>query len=128
MRETVRMKMPVLALALLLLSCGDGEGEGAQAPRGDIIECATGGSERFERNCTMDYREDDDGLTVTVRNPEGGFRRLLLPRDGSGARAADGAEPATVTLTEDGRAEVAIAGDRYRLPATIGPRAAPKAQ
>lgn len=128
MRETARMKTPILAAALLLLSCGDGEGKGAQAPRGEIIECATGGSERFERNCTMDYREDGSGLTVTVRNAQGGFRRLLLPRDGSGARVADGAEPATVTVIEGNRAEVAIAGDRYRLPATIGPRAAPKAR
>ena len=92
--------------------------------RSDAIECAIGGG-AFARSCTMESRERSEGLTVTIRNAEGGFRRLLLPRDGRGAIAADGAEPATVTVLADGRAEVAIAGDRYRLPAAIGPTPPP---
>jgi hypothetical protein len=127
--------MRILALLLLLGACGDGgggnaagEGPPAAAAGADTIECALGGAEGFERHCALNYREDEAGLTVTIRHPNGGFRRLLLPRDGSGARAADGAEPARVTVLDGGRAEVAIAGDRYRLPATIGPRAAQQAQ
>lgn len=125
--------MRILALLLLLASCGQGGGDAAgEAPAAaagaDRIDCALGGAEVFERHCALNYREDEAGLTVTIRHPDGGFRRLLLPRDGSGARAADGAEPARVTLIDGGRVEVAIAGDRYRLPATIGPRAAQQAQ
>jgi hypothetical protein len=105
------------AFALLALaSCGGGDEE----PRGEAIECATGGRP-FVRNCTMEQRRSSEGLTLTIRNEAGGFRRLLLPRDGSGAVAADGAERATVTVLGDGRAEVAIGGDRYRLPVEIAP-------
>ena len=107
-----------LFCSLLLLACGSDPAP--RRPPGDLIDCAIGGAGRFERTCTVEQREGDDGLTLTIRNAQGGFRRLLLPRDGSGAIAADGAEPATVTVIADGRAEVAIGGDRYRLPATMG--------
>ena len=33
--------------------------------------------------------------------------------------AADGADPAIVSLVSDDLIEVSLAGDRYRLPATI---------
>jgi hypothetical protein len=112
------MKLPAPAAALLLLGCG---GSGAdQARTGDGIECAIGGG-AFEPSCTVERQEGREGLTLTIRNARGGFRRLLLPRDGSGARAADGSERAVVTVLPDGRAEVALGGDRYRLPAAVGP-------
>lgn len=110
------MKIASLALALILVSCGGAD----EAPRGEAIECAIGGG-GFERSCTLQQSEGPEGLTLVIRNRRGGFRRLLLPRDGSGARAADGAERAQVTMVADGRAEVSIGGDRYRLPAAIGP-------
>jgi len=116
------MKLAAPFAALLLLSCG---GEGEQARKGESVECAIGGA-AFERSCTMERSEGPDGLTVTIRNEAGGFRRLLLPKDGSGAVAADGAERAQVSVLGDGRAEVAIGGDRYRLPVAIGP--APRSQ
>jgi hypothetical protein len=126
---------PAIA-ALALASCGGGapeagagnsdrDGNEAALPAEPIaadgtIECAIGGR-AFARSCTLEQREGPNGLTLTIRNAAGGFRRLLLPRDGSGAVAADGAEPAAVTVLADGRAEVSIGGDRYRLPAAIGP-------
>ena len=106
---------PILA-ALALASCGSGGGD--RAPAGEAIECAIGGG-AFERSCTLERREGPAGLTLTIRNRSGGFRRLLLPRDGSGAVAADGAEPATVKVIAKDRIEVSVAGDRYRLPATV---------
>lgn len=127
--------LPAIAV-LGLASCGGGEGNGAAGASGDreeaaastaaigedgTIECAIAGRS-FTRGCTLEQREGPRGLTLTIRNAEGGFRRLLLPRDGSGAAAADGAEQARVTVIADGRAEVSIGGDRYRLPAEIGPR------
>ena len=111
-----------LAASLLLLACGGG-GDEAARPAGETIECAIGGG-AFERTCTVERQEGPEGLTLTIRNAEGGFRRLLLPRDGSGAVAADGAEPARVTVT-GGQAEVTIGSDRYRLPLTIGPAPRP---
>jgi hypothetical protein len=62
-----------------------------------------------------------DGLSLTVRAPNGGFRRLLVTKDGRGVIAADGAVPARVCPVSANRIEVAIAGDRYRLPATVRP-------
>ena len=59
------------------------------------------------------------GRIITLRGPDGGFRRLLITRDGRGVIAADGAEPARVTPLSSDRIEVAIGRDRYRLPATV---------
>ncbi|HEX8644218.1 MAG TPA: hypothetical protein VF702_09940 [Allosphingosinicella sp.] len=113
------MKVTAPAAAILLIvACR--ENGGGDAPRGETIECAIGGGV-FERSCTVERSEGQAGLTLTLRNRRGGFRRLLLPRDGSGAIAADGAERAQVTVIADGRAEVAIGGDRFRLPVAIGP-------
>ena len=49
--------------------------------------------------------------------------RATVPSTGHRARAAiaaDGAEPAMVSIVEKGTIDVALGGDRYRLPATIG--------
>ncbi|HEU4958786.1 MAG TPA: hypothetical protein VFT56_00115 [Sphingomonas sp.] len=56
---------------------------------------------------------------LVVRNPDGGFHRLQVTHDGRGVIAADGAESAKVTIVEAGTIEVAIGGDRYRLPAVV---------
>lgn len=112
----MRIQLTAGASLLLLWGCGSGE---EQRP-GEAIDCAIAGG-NFTRGCTVERREGEDGLTLTIRNERGGFRRILLPRDGSGARAADGAERAQVTVIPDGRAEVAIGGDRYRLPTAMGP-------
>ena len=54
-----------------------------------------------------------------MHKPDGGFRRFVVARDGTGVAAADGAEPAMVTIIADDRIEVAIGGDTFRLPATV---------
>lgn len=115
----MRSALVPFAPLLLLAGCG-GEGSPQQAPGDSAIECAIGGA-GFARTCTMERRSGPDGLILIIRNDRGGFRRLLLPRDGSGAIAADGAERAEVRVLGDGRAEVAIGGDRYRLPVEIAP-------
>jgi len=83
------------------------------------IECAIEGAARFERVCTVERLAGGDRLILMVRAPNGSFRRLEVTGDGRGVAAADGAEPARVTLLDGSRIEVAIAGDRYRLPATL---------
>ncbi|HEX8527443.1 hypothetical protein [Allosphingosinicella sp.] len=102
----------ICATAFALLACGERSSEPAGAER---IECAISGGE-FERDCTVEAREEDRGIVLTIRNPRGGFRRLLLPTAGGDPVAADGAEPASVARLEGGGIEVAIGGDRFRLP------------
>lgn len=110
-------------LFLLLASCG-AEPEARDEvvaplpPGAERIECAVAGN-AFASVCAVERATGPDGLTLTLRSPSGGFRRLLVTSDGRGVVAADGAEPATVTPLGPDRIEVAIGGDRYRLPATV---------
>lgn len=83
------------------------------------IPCALGGAERFRMDCTMDRMAGAEGETLVLGRPDAGFRRFRVVTDGRGVVAADGAEPATVRIVEDGMIEVSVAQDRYRLPATL---------
>jgi hypothetical protein len=100
---------------LLLVSCG-GSSAGEPVTGGLRIACAIG-SGNFEEACYVDRAETPDGLVLTLRKPDGGFQRLRVTDDGSGVVAADGAEPALVTLQGPDQIEVAIGNARYRLPA-----------
>ena len=91
---------------------------GAPQDEGNRIECRFGGLEQFERSCTYE-REGERGEIIVIRKPDGGFRRLRIVGDGRGVIAADGAEPARVTILTGDRIEVEIGGDRFRLPATM---------
>ncbi|WP_338061600.1 hypothetical protein [Sphingomonas pollutisoli] len=97
----------------------------AAADDDGLIECAPKGAGSFTRACTVDRTESDQGLVLTVRHASGAFHRLLVTKDGRGVVAADGAEPAVVTILGPGRIEVALSGDRYRLPATVKGAAKP---
>jgi hypothetical protein len=123
----------VAATALLLLAaCGDrgvdatsnqalANAESVQrrtADDADLIFCAHG-SDAFHRTCTVERTRVDRGLILTVRHDDGGFHRLLVTQDGRGVIAADGAEAAHGSIIDPQLIEVAIGGDRYRLPATI---------
>lgn len=83
------------------------------------VQCAPAGAEAFARVCEIERAETDRGVVLTVRHPDGGFRRLLVTSDGRGVIAADGAEPAVVTLVGQDEIEVALGDDHYRLPATL---------
>ena len=115
------------ALALLLpAACGDPNAAaedalaGAARPddEGRRIPCARGEAE-LEPVCTVERVASPEGTTLVLRDPSGGFRRLEIAGDGRGVAAADGAEPAKVTIVGDKEIEVALGGDRYRLPATV---------
>ena len=80
--------------------------------------CAQG-SAPLAPDCTAERKQTDKGWIVTIRHPDGHFRRLRVTDDGRGVVAADGAQPATVTPAGPDAIDVAIAGDRYRLPATV---------
>ena len=87
------------------------------------IPCATG-TAPLAPDCTFSREATPAGLVVTIQRADGGFRRLLVTNDGRGVVAADGAQPARVSVAGPDQIEVALGGDRYRLPATI--RARPK--
>ncbi|MDB5678907.1 hypothetical protein [Sphingomonas bacterium] len=95
-----------------------------QVASDDRIECAISGAAAFARDCTVERTETAEGLILTVRHSDNGFHRLLVVKDGRGVIAADGAEVARVAVLGDGRIEVAIGNDRYRLPATVKAKAA----
>ncbi len=120
----------VLLLAVALAACGERNTDNetlakveaqqrAAADDDGMIECAVKGAGAFTRSCTVDRAESDQGLVLTLRNKDGAFHRLLVTKDGRGVIAADGAEMAVVTVLDAGRIQVALAGDRYRLPATV---------
>ncbi len=89
------------------------------------LPCAVGGATAFSRVCELEQAQTDKGLILTVRHPDGGFRKLQVVTDGRGVIPADGADPATVRLTGAKEIEVSIAGNRYLLPATVkGPAVA----
>ena len=121
------MRQGLLIFSLLLAACGQSEPEtmtnGAAPPEpgepDNRIECQVQGSSRFERACSVETADSPRGRILTLRKADGGFRRLLRTDDGRGVVAADGAEAAHVTLLQDGRIEVEIGGDRFRLPAQV---------
>lgn len=118
---------PLTAAALLLLAAcgGPDKGEPADtdargsnvAAESDSIECALEGAKLFERNCTAQEMPGTHGTVLVVGKPSVGYRRLLITTDGRGVAAADGAEPAKVSIVDNGLIEVAVGGDRYRLSA-----------
>jgi hypothetical protein len=122
-----RMKTPLL-VALLLAGCGGAEpaaveSNGAAAPslgqQDNRVDCRPAGQAAFTRACTVEFGSGPDGHILTIRKADGGFRRLRVTNDGTGVAAADGAEPAHVSLAPDQRLEVEIGGDHFLLPARI---------
>lgn len=109
------MKHLPLIMLLMLAGCDGLPGEAAMPGAGERVACAVGGAEAFERVCVLEREQGADGVSLTLRHPDGGFRRLRLTSDGLGVVAADGSEPAHVTIVKDGEVEVAVAADRYRL-------------
>lgn len=94
----------------------------SRAAESGLVPCALAGARDFGVDCTLERSRGEAGLILTIRHPDGGFRRLLVTDDGRGVVAADGAEQARVSLRGEREIEVVLGGDRYRLPATVGCR------
>jgi hypothetical protein len=86
------------------------------------IACAVSGATVFARVCQIEQSQSEAGLLLTVRHPDGGFRKFQVVKDGRGVIAADGADTAKVTPLGAKEIEVALSGDRYRIPATVKPQ------
>ena len=123
-----------LGLALVLVACrgGDDDRSAAIATDGRVVEaradnkridCALSGAASFATVCTV---ERNDGTLVVLRHPDGGvlrhpdggFRRITLASDKS-IDAADGSEAPLGKTLPDGRFELTLGNDRYRLPADL---------
>jgi hypothetical protein len=119
------MRLLLLVPLALLAACGGPADppahptNGAAAPPpgepDNRIECRPAGAAAWARACTVESAESSRGRVLTLRKADGGFRRLLVGRDGS-LSAADGAEAAHVTPRGPAGTEVEIGGDRFRLP------------
>jgi hypothetical protein len=115
------MFMRIFSFTLLLLgaACSDQPMDAKTAAAEGRILCATRGQSGVAPDCTLERSAGPEGAILTIRHPDGGFRRLAIAKDGRGVVAADGAEPAVVTPLSDGLIEVALGDARYRLPATV---------
>ncbi|MFC3441233.1 hypothetical protein ACFOKF_08490 [Sphingobium rhizovicinum] len=117
------MKRLAAMLALAALAgCEDqaskpgNQAAGAQASVDDgKADCITGEAEDWAHDCLIERQGD----LLTIRHPDGGFRRFRVLADGHGLEAADGAEPAKLKIIGAQQIEVAAGDDRYRLPAQI---------
>jgi len=99
----------------------DAEARGSrEAAEDGRIECALEGSKLFDRTCTVEEMSGEGGTILVVGRGNVGYRRLQITTDGRGVVSADGAEPAKVNIVGNNMIEVAIANDRYRLPANTG--------
>ncbi len=90
-----------------------------EAAESGRILCALAGADGFRMDCTMDRLVTRDGPVVLLGRADVGYRRFRIATDGRGLVVADGAEQARVTVIDNGMIEVAVADDRYRLPATL---------
>lgn len=113
-----------LAALLLLAGCGgaapssrDNSATAADAAPVDDgkADCALAGSGDWARDCLIERA----GAMLTLRHPDGGFRRFRVLADGRGLEAADGAEAAKLRILDDKLIEVVAGDDRYRLPARM---------
>lgn len=105
-------------LLLLMLSACQADGSGKA--EGEAIACAIGAGSEMAPVCAVERGHDEAGLFLTIRQPDGGFRRL---RSVAGVwEAADGAFAAVSMNAENGQMEVAVEGDRYRLAGPHAPR------
>ncbi|SNS35274.1 hypothetical protein [Sphingopyxis indica] len=112
--------MPLLLLSGCNASSDAESGQSGETELSGRIDCALEGAPDFARNCTLDEMNGADGTVLVVGRADSGYRRLAIATDGRGVVAADGSEPAKVTVIGDGMIEVAVGKDRYRLPANTG--------
>ena len=107
----------VAAGALALAACGSNENQ--RDPNAEVVECALDGAADYAKDCTIERNGSEEGLVLTIGREDKGYRRFVVTKDGTGVRAADGAEAATIAIVDNGMVDVTVGKDRYRLPATI---------
>ncbi|WP_461455949.1 hypothetical protein [Parasphingorhabdus sp.] len=116
------------AVILLVTACGKpdngrlAEAEdsaAAQAADDGRIECAINGDSDFSSGCQTERLSGENGVTLIVRHPDGGFRRFNVLTDGRGLEAADGSEKARIEIVEDDKILVSVGSDKYLMSARM---------
>lgn len=102
-----------IVICSFVAACGAPEDDKvASAKPDDRIECALAGAVDFGRSCAV---EKGEGTRLILRHSDGGFRAVELDADGT-LSAADGSDVAGGKMLSDGRFELVLGADRYRLP------------
>src|SRR5438874_8456986 len=77
--------------------------------------CALAGATKFTADCGVERSNVDGRVVLTMRHPDGGFRRLIELDGGKNFAAADGSDAAAIK--PNGREiEVTLGDDHYLLP------------
>lgn len=121
MAAPARLCLPVMAGAAA--ACSSPSAPPSVAGGDEHIACAVAGSGAFKRVCAVERMEKEGGLFLTVRHPDGGFRRFEVLTDGHGLAVVDGADQAGMALNS-GLLDVTVGNDRYRFPTTLMDHAA----
>ncbi len=95
------------------------ENASAQAARDGRIECAINGDSNFSADCQTERLSGENGVTLVIRHPDGGFRRFNVLTDGRGLEAADGAEKAKIEIVDNDKILVSVGSDKYIMPARM---------
>ena len=110
-------------VALALAACSSGSDAGGSVNKdgaggsgaAQTVPCALAGSRSFTAQCGLETSISDDRTIVTLRHPDGGFRRLIALDGGKRYAAADGSDE--VVLKANGaEIEVTLGDDHYLLP------------
>lgn len=116
------------AFLLLVTACGEpdngvlAEAEdsaAAGAAANGVIECAINGKDAFSKGCQTELLSGENGVTLIVRHPDGGFRRFNVLTDGRGLEAADGSEKAKIEIVNDEQILVSVGSDSYLMSARM---------
>jgi hypothetical protein len=116
--------IPIAAALLLLLSaCHSNKQPQSTADVDGKLYCAIDGATEMTPSCLLERVDGPDGQILVLHHPDGGFRRFRVVTDGRGVIPADGGEQSQFAIVGDNMIEVSVGNDRYRFPATIGPKA-----
>ena len=106
------MGVAILALA----ACSSKSASSGAASPAATIPCALAGARAFTAECAIERSSLDGRAILTLRHPDGGFRRLIELETGKRFVAADGSDE--VAIEPNGREiEVTLGDDHYLLPA-----------
>lgn len=112
------MRISSVWATFIMIGCsGDPVNNNGSSEAGAIyqVECAVGGAKAFVTDCAF---ERGEGTVVTLRHRNGSFRKLIMENDGT-IEPADGSENISVRTLNDGRTEIGIGEDSYRLPVAL---------
>ena len=114
----------VLALVLALAACSSGggaDGNAAQGAKGASeapasVACALAGTRSFTAQCGLERASIAGQAIITLRHPDGGFRRLIELDGGKRFAAADGSDEVAIEAN-GAEIEVTLGEDHYLMPA-----------